>query len=110
MISPEYKFYLLCIGEFCVVVAGFASIPVAIGLQILILLAIFRDQITPKNAPYPLIFLISFIIATVIFTGFALSFPHTSLPLFFLVVIAAFAVLYLIFTENQLEQKFGGSP
>jgi hypothetical protein len=110
MIAPEYKFYLLCTAEFCVVVAGFASIPAATGLQILILPAIFRDLITPKNAYYPLVFLGSFTIATVIFTGFALSFPHTSLPLFSLVVIAAFAVFYLIFTESRLEQKFGGSP
>jgi hypothetical protein len=110
MTPPEYNFSLLCIGEFCVVVTGFASIAAATALQILILLGIFRDLILSKNAYHSTVFMVFFTIATVLFTGLALSFRHTVLPLFFLGVIASLAVLFLIFTENRLEKQFGGSP
>ena len=109
MLSEKYNFYLLCIGEGFVVVTGFTSIPAATALQILILLGIFRDLVSSKNAYRPIVFLASLTIATVLFTGIALSFRHMFLPLLVLAVTAAFAVLYLIFTEYRLEQRFGGS-
>jgi hypothetical protein len=109
MISHEYNFYLLCIGELCVVFTGFASIPAATGLQVLILLAIFRNLVFSKDAYRPVAFLVSFTIATMFFIGLALSFYHTSIPLLLLAVTATFVVLYLIFIENRLEQRFGGS-
>ena len=109
MISSEYNFYLICIGELCVVFTGFASIPAATGLQILILLAIFRNLVFSKDAYRPVAFLVSFPIATIFFIGMALSSRHTSLPLLLLAVFAAFAVLYLILTETRLERQLRGS-
>lgn len=109
MISPKYNFYFLCIGELCVVFTGFASIPAAIGIQILILIAIFRNLVFSKDAYRPGTFLVSFIIGTIFFTGMALSFSHTSIPLLLLAVTLAFVVLCLIFIENRLERRFGGS-
>ncbi len=108
MISPVYSFYLLCVGELCVVVTGFTSIPAATALQILILIAIFRDLVFSNNAYRHIAFSAFFTIATGLFAGFALLIRHTALSLFLLLVIAVFTIIYLIFIEYRFEQKVGG--
>ena len=109
MLSPKYTFYLLCIGELCVVLTGFASIPAATGLQVLILLAIFRNLIISKDVYHAVAFVVFFTIATIVFTRLALSFRHMSIPLLLLALTAAFVVLGLIIIESRIEQRFGGS-
>ena len=108
MISPQYTFYLLCLGELCVVFTGFASIPVATCLQILILLAIFPNLVFSKYAFHPVAFLVSFSIATIFFASLVLSFRHTFLIFLLVAVTSAFAILCLICSENRLEQQSGG--
>jgi hypothetical protein len=106
MRGSEYIFVFICIGEICVILTGFANILVATGLQVLILLVLFRKLIL--DGYHPVAFATSFIAATVVFTGLSLLFRHTFVPLIFLAIAAALAIAVLIFAENRIEHKYRG--
>ena len=105
MVSDTLRYSLLCAGELIVVLAGMASIPVAVNLQVLIPLVIFYDRVLD----FPVPFIAVFAIGTIVFAAILVFFRHALIPLILLAAFACLAYFAFILANSRIQRKFGGT-
>lgn len=109
MLPPVRWFLLLCAGEIAVVIAGQASIPAAVLLQILVPLIIFRHSVVSAPSSPSFIFIAVFGLAMVLFTVLLLSFRHTLVPLLLLTTAGLITVFLITILKYRIDRRYRGT-
>jgi uncharacterized protein YqgC (DUF456 family) len=100
-------FYLLCIGELLVIIAGEVGLFAAAFIQILLIAHLFRS-VSFSSRIETKIFLTVFLIPSAILFVLIFSFHHTLIPLILLAIVAAIAILAHQVADYHLQRSFGG--
>jgi hypothetical protein len=100
-------FYLLCIGELVVIIAGEVGLFAAAFIQILLITHLFRS-VSFSSRTETEIFLSAFLIPSILLLILILSLQHTLIPLFLLAIVASIAILVHQIADYRLQRSFGG--
>jgi hypothetical protein len=105
----DRTFYLLCIGEVLVILAGEVGILVAAFLQAILIAHLFRS-VSFSSRTETGIFLTVFLIPLAMFIALILSLGHTLIPLLLLAIVAGITIITNEIAEYRLHRFYGGAP
>ena len=103
----EQSFILLCAGEVLVVLAGMVSLPVALLIQFLLPILVFREFFTSTRTG--IAFALAYGAGLIIVSAAVFSFRHTTPPLLLISFIVLIAIFALLLGEARLRRRYGGA-
>lgn len=104
----RFWFYTLCAGEACVVATGWISMPLALLVQILLLLALIIPDGALRERGQAMGFVL-FLLGAGMITLWISQFHHMIVPAIILSAIALVTVGGISLQEYRLKRRYGGS-